>query len=151
MSENLQQEQPTAEQYPIINDRPPIFEKILAAFPGADNPNVLFAYDGAIYNPGAHKLPPELIDHESVHLDRQKEIGADVWWEQYINDGSFRYEEEYLAHLAELKSIVARMPNAKSRDNAVDHITRKLVAPLYDHKIPFHVAHARLRRGLRDG
>ena len=54
----------------IIIDRPPNFEVVRAAFPKAENPGVLFAYDGNIYNPTGNEIPPALIAHESVHLER---------------------------------------------------------------------------------
>jgi hypothetical protein len=55
----------------IIVARPPNFEQIHAAFPRADKPGVMFAYDGKIYNPSGGIIPPALIAHEEVHLIRQ--------------------------------------------------------------------------------
>jgi hypothetical protein len=42
----------------IIVDRPPNFDEVLAAFPNADKPGVIFAYDGHVYNPSGGVIPP---------------------------------------------------------------------------------------------
>jgi hypothetical protein len=71
----------------IIIDRPPNFEAIKAAFPKAENPGVMFAYDGNIYNPSGKTIPPALIAHEDVHLKRQSELFTpDSWWDLYLCD-----------------------------------------------------------------
>src|SRR5271157_279517 len=87
----------------IINARPPNFEQILAAFPNADKPGVIFAYCPNIYNPSGGVIPPALLAHENVHMERQTAWLQQKWWEQYISDSEFRYNEELLAHAAEFK------------------------------------------------
>ena len=119
----------------IIIDRPPNFEQIRAAFPRAENPGVLFAYDGNIYNPTGATLPPALIAHENVHLERQKGGWADAWWQSYINNSEFRYEEELLAHVAEFKAqLISSDRNFGAR--LLTHTAIRLVAPLYNYVPP---------------
>lgn len=119
----------------IILDRPPNFERIQAAFPKSVNPGVMFAYDGNIYNPSGIVIPPALIAHEQVHLDRQKVTGADMWWDMYLNDNEFRYEEELLAHVAEfLTQLTSRDRNFGAR--LMMHTALRLVAPLYNYQPP---------------
>jgi hypothetical protein len=135
----------------IIVDRPPNFEQIKAAFPKADGPGVMFAYDGNIYNPSGNVIPPALIAHEQVHLDRQKAMGprplsttqysgADLWWERYLEDSEFRYNEELLAHAAEFKVQRTRDRNFVAR-LMVDTALR-LVAPLYNYTPPVSLQQA---------
>lgn len=145
-------EETTEERIKIIQSRPPNFEKIAAVFHGAHGEDVIFAYGDAIYNPSGHKLPDELIAHEMAHCERQNEIGVDVWWDLYLTNSAFRYDEEYIAHLAELKHLISRaVKTSRGREAAIDHVARKLSAPLYEIKIPFHKAQAKLRRGLKNG
>lgn len=130
----------------IITARPPIFEQIQAAFPKSVNPGVMFAYDGNIYNPSGIVIPPALIAHEQVHLDRQKALdphpgsttqwsGADLWWQRYLEDCEFRYNEELLAHVAEFKTQrVTSDRNFGAR--LLTHIALRLVAPLYNYQPP---------------
>lgn len=118
----------------IIIARPPNFERIQDAFPKSVNPGVMFAYAGNIYNPSGIVIPPELIAHEEVHLKRQESFGADNWWNLYLVDSEFRYYEELLAHVAELKAFMIGDRNAKAR--GLMRTACRLIAPLYNYQPP---------------
>ncbi len=119
----------------IINERPPNFDQIQAAFPKAENPGVLFAYDGNIYNPSGIVIPPALIAHEEVHLNRQRNGGPNSWWDKYLVDSEFRYNEELLAHAAEFK--MQRSFNDRNFGARLLMATAlRLVAPLYNYLPP---------------
>jgi hypothetical protein len=119
----------------IIVDRPPNFEQVLAAFPNADKPGVMFAYDGNIYNPGGQEIPPALIAHEEVHLARQGMCGANEWWKHYLVNSEFRYHEELLAHVAEFK--LQRTSNDRNFGaRLLTYTAMRLVAPLYNYQPP---------------
>ncbi len=118
----------------IINERPPNFEQIHAAFPRADQPGVLFAYDGNIYNPSGNVIPPALVAHEEVHLHRQRDAGPTHWWDQYLTDNEFRYNEELLAHVAEFKHQKNGDRNASAR--LLMSTALRLIAPLYNYQPP---------------
>ena len=47
---------------------PPNFEAILAALPGAADPDVIFAYGDSVFVPSGRPLTPQLEAHEQVHL-----------------------------------------------------------------------------------
>jgi hypothetical protein len=131
----------------IIHERPPNFEQIHAAFPRADGAGVMFAYDGNIYNPSGIVVPPALIAHENVHLIRQARptvcASADQWWEWYINESDFRYNEELLAHVAEFKAQRYNDRNASAR--LLTATALRLVAPLYNYQPP-----RTLQQAMRD-
>ena len=118
----------------IINARPPNFDQIHAAFPRADGADVMFAYDGNIYNPSGNVIPPALIAHEEVHLRRQTTVGADHWWEHYLRDSEYRYNEELLAHVAEFKAQRVTDRNFVARLLLATAL--RLVAPLYNYQPP---------------
>lgn len=126
----------------IILDRPPNFEQVHAAFPRADQPGVLFAYDGNIYNPTGIVIPPALIAHENVHLKRQDRITPDTWWRAYIEDCEFRYNEELLAHAAELQNIFTVPGDRNARASLLMHTAIRLTAPLYNYQPPRSVGEA---------
>lgn len=118
----------------IIVDRPPNFERIKAAFPKAENPGVLFAHDQTIYNPSGVFVPPALIAHENVHLERQKKVGADRWWDLYLINSYYRYEEELLAHAAEFK--VQKTGDRNVSASLLMRTALRLIAPLYNYQPP---------------
>jgi hypothetical protein len=138
----------------IINELPPNFEQIKAAFPNADQPGVLFAFDGNVYNPSGIVIPPALIAHEEVHLYRQRslsfgfgrqsvEVGRctpERWWQEYIDNSEFRYREELLAHVAEFKHQKHGDRNASAR--LLMATALRLVAPLYNYVPPVSLQQA---------
>jgi hypothetical protein len=120
----------------IIVERPPNFDQILAAFPDADKPGVIFAFGEHIYNPSGKIIPAPLVAHEHVHLDNQKMyVNPELWWTMYIEDPEFRYKEELYAHVAEFKAQLAGLDrNRKSK--LLMATAARLVAPLYNYVPP---------------
>lgn len=135
----------------IIDARPPNFELIVAAFPDAAKPGVIFAYGDDIYAPGVKHLPPALWDHEAVHQRFQKNwpLGPEGWWDRYIEDPEFRYIEELRAHAAEYRAQLAGL-NRNQRAKLLMATAARLVAPLYAYKGKgINTAMADLRRELK--
>lgn len=119
----------------IIATFPPNYAEINRAFNIRGKP-VIFAYGDTVYNPSRVKIPPQLVAHEAVHLDRQ---GSDpkTWWDRYISDPQFRLEEEIPAHQAEYINLVER---GISVMQACDWIATRLASPLYGGLIDFDKA-----------
>lgn len=114
----------------VVDARPPNFEKIVAVFPGAADPGVIFAYGGKIYAPGRTKVTRELEAHERVHLEGQGSE-PDAWWEKYLRDEAFRADEEFRAHRAEYVVYCKRHIDPVKRAQVLRTIAAKLAAPLY--------------------
>lgn len=120
---------------------PPGFEAIVAAFPKASAPGVIFAYGNTIYNPSNIIIPPELMAHEEVHGARQtgrfsRYDAIDEWWDKYISDPEFRYTEELHAHAAELNVLKKRITDRNDRAKLVMQTAARLIAPLYNYGAP---------------
>lgn len=113
----------------IVNDYPPIYDEIDAAFSVRNLRGVIFCFGDIIYNPGGGTVTPSLIAHEEVHRDRQ---GSDVlgWWRRYIDEAEFRLSEEIPAHQAEYWHV-AEGANRAVRRRALKIVAKKLAAPLY--------------------
>lgn len=120
----------------IIVERPPNFDQILAAFPDADKPGVIFAFGEHIYNPSGKIIPAPLVAHEHVHCAHQSQfVKPELWWDLYIDDHDFRYSEELAAHVAEFKAQLAGLDrNRKSK--LLMATAARLVAPLYNYVPP---------------
>lgn len=118
----------------VVDARPPNFDAILAVLPEAANPGVMFAYGGKVYYPGGKgPLSRELDAHERVHIERQNALegGADKWWELYLTDAAFRYNEELFAHQAEYAMFCRRFANPIKRAQFLHKIATRLASPLY--------------------
>jgi hypothetical protein len=126
-------EQEHAEQ--VVIGLPPNFQKILAVFPAASGPNVIFAYGDTIYNPSGGNLPMAIAAHELVHLDQQKVAGgAEAWWDKYLVDKEFRFGEELQAHQVEYYwACSGANVDRNLRRRYLDLIAKRLSGPLYGH------------------
>lgn len=115
----------------VIFERPPNYAKIIAAFPHvADSKTVLFCYGNFICNPGRAELSSRDHAHEQVHCDRQ---GADpeAWWDRYLIDTAFRFDEELHAHVAEYAHAAGNAQHRRERRYYLNHIAARLAGPLY--------------------
>lgn len=111
---------------------PPNFATIAAAIPAARRPGVIFAYEDTIFAPtSGGPITPHLIAHEKVHGERQKAQGVEQWWNQYLVDLDFRYNEELLAHRAEYQSMISDAPNRQQRRACLKMISKRLASSLY--------------------
>ena len=127
-------------------ERPPNYDQVVAVFPLAANPGVLFAFGEDIFNPSKVNIPKWIIAHEYKHCARQFLTTPDIWWDEYLTDQSFRYHEELLAHAAEFqeaKSMAKRDRNVYAK--LFDRTARRVIAPLYNYQPP-----KSLRQALKD-
>ena len=117
----------------IVIARPPNFEEVLAVFPLAKNPGVIFTYGQTIYNPSGTHISAQLKAHEAVHAQRQgtneEEIRA--WWKRYLTEPMFRLEEELLAHRAEYRAFKGWTKDRNAVARELDTIAKRLSGPLY--------------------
>ena len=92
------------------------------------SPGLAFAWGNAIYVPGIRggMLPLPIYEHELVHCRRQLP-DVDGWWTRYLDDVAFRFEEERLAHRAEMLSLA----RSWGMSNALPKVAKKLRNPLY--------------------
>jgi hypothetical protein len=126
----------------IIKGFPPNFAALKKTF-GRLPSNVVFSYGDTIYAPGGQKLHPSIIAHEEAHGRRQLALGVTAWWDRYITDPAFRFEEELIGHRAEwqhFKSQQVPLPSATAQRNALDHMAKRLSGPLYGNIVGYEQA-----------
>lgn len=115
--------------------RPPNFLQIVKVFPKARGNLTLFAYADTIYvsSNSPARIPDFLVAHECVHLERQgwNKEGAKEWWDKYLTDEDFRYNEEVLGHRAEYERIIRYNTSEKFRIKVLESTTKRLTNPLY--------------------
>lgn len=119
--------------YPIIPEWPPNIDLLDEAFHVKDKPNVLYAYDGKIYNPSKVEIPEHIIVHETVHLVRQNDgnMTPGMWWTNYVNKPSFRLNEEIFAHRAEWGAFCKNFKDRNDRNRHLVFMSRRLASPMY--------------------
>jgi hypothetical protein len=110
---------------------PPMFAEIVATFPSAAGPGILFAFGDTIHNPSGIVIPPALIAHEEAHGARQLDVGVMLWWGKYLVDPEFRYREEVIGHVAEYKAQLPLVRDRNRRAQLLMSTAMRLTAPLY--------------------
>lgn len=116
---------------------PPNIEEIKKTFDIKDH-EVFFAYYPHIYNPLNVQIPLPIFAHEYVHLERQKDMGVELWWAYYLNDVKFRFEEELLAHREEYKAYSKLLnANRAMRRRALTGIAKRLSGNLYGKMVSY--------------
>ena len=86
--------------------KPPVWGALAARF----NPNwerTAVAYGDTIHA-ASLPLPVDVEVHERVHLHQHgyTQAGAAEWWERYLNDPQFRYEQELEAYREQYRFLV---------------------------------------------
>ena len=126
----------------IVNEKPPIWARAAEVFPLEGRE--IFAWDDTIYNPGGFTIPDWLIAHEEVHQGQQAG-DPEAWWEIYLVDAEFRFEQELAAHQMEYKVYCRGNRDRNKRLQYRRIVARKLAAPLYGSMITFADAMRRLK------
>lgn len=123
----------------IVAENPPLFDEINARFKIAGH-NVIFAWGDRIYNPKRIVIPPEIMLHEQVHMERQA-TDIEGWWRRYIADDAFRLDEEVLAHRAEFAALVRQHGGDRNtRRRCLNFVGLKLCSPVYGRMVALHEA-----------
>lgn len=117
----------------VVQGFPPNIEVIRSYFPLQGNE--LFAYGDTIYFPNGGDLPAALRAHEECHRDQQ---GKDVkaWWERYLIDSKWRFEQELEAHRVELATWTRHMKDRNMKTRLKNLVAHKLISPIYNYTPP---------------
>jgi len=114
----------------ISNTFPPNYDKIIKAIPAVKKqPRIIFTYGDTIHVPLPTNLPTELIKHEELHRDRQAEIGVDEWWNKYLADPEFRFQEELASY--RIQYHWAEMYRKDVREAILNDISKHLSGSMY--------------------
>lgn len=128
----------------IRPDFPPNIEEIRKVFPlkGGE----IFAWDGIIYHPMLTPLPQWLIEHEECHF-AQQDGDPEGWWERYLKDPEWRYEQELEAHQVEYASYCRNTKDRNARIRYLQLIARRLSSEMYGSVVDFRTAMWRIKGG----
>lgn len=109
---------------------PPNYKELNDRFHVRGKP-VIFTYGSIIYNPSRIKITPDLWAHEEVH--GQQQVIPKDWWRRYLDNPTFRLDQELAAHRAEYRWWNDRL----GRDHALHGIAMRLCGPLYGNMLSY--------------
>lgn len=122
----------------IKKEYPPNINDITAKFPLTLD--VVFTYGDTIYSPAGTELPKHLIVHESIHSKQQLAMGVEAWWKKYIEDESFRLEQELEAYAAQYKQFCKDKKVVTRQYYFLDLIAKDLSSALYGNLVDYNTA-----------
>lgn len=128
----------------IVKEFPPNYGVIVEALGDVSVHKPVFAYGGRIYNPFDVEIGPDLIAHESKHLQQQGS-DPDGWWIRYLHDDDFRLEQEIEGYGEQV--VYARNAGVRGAmlDWLLDSLARSLSSDLYGGIISFNHARCKIR------
>jgi hypothetical protein len=124
----------------IIVAKPPVYDRCDARFNIKGKP-VLFSWGDKIFNPANVDIPRYLLAHEAVHGERQLKMGIEGWWDAYLEDEAFRFEEERMAHRAEWLAY-SKWCKLEQRAPYLEAVAARLSGSLYGNMVTLDEARA---------
>ncbi len=126
----------------IVFKKPPIYNDLCAAF-NIRPVNVVYTYGDKIYNPDKLELPPEIIEHEKVHMKQQKAwmVNEDrkftpaLWWGKYLRDAKFRIDQEAKGYARQYDVICQDNHDRNQRARYLWGLASSLSGVLYNNEI----------------
>jgi hypothetical protein len=115
---------------------PPNIDAIEKVFPGVRKDcyvkGIFFAWGNTIFNPSRRPMPLEILAHEACHsIQHEQQFGPEAWWDQYLADKRFRFEQELQAHRIEYQDVLFQGGSRTLRRLQLASISERLAGPLY--------------------
>lgn len=143
----------------IVKGFPPNIDEIRDTFKLSGRE--IFAWGDTIYNPQGGELPPWLVAHEKVHKGQQEAMiheiaphtyiagagGPETWWERYLRDTKFRFDQELEAHQEEYRVFCKHHPDRNQRRAGLKSLAKRLSGKMYGNMVSFDKA----KRMIKDG
>lgn len=118
--------------YKISHEPPAIYEECRRRF-GVSFAQTIFTVGNTIHS--AKGISADVLEHELTHVAQQQD--PEAWWEKYLADPTFRYEQELEAYRAQYRWIVQ---NAPDRNIVAKHLVfyaKALSGPMYGNLVNF--------------
>lgn len=137
----------------IVTEHPPNFDDICKVFPSVrTNNNVLFCWGETLYNPSGGNISDSIMAHEELHSLQQKhgKLSPSSWWEKYLWDLTFRYDQELAAHAEEYLHFCKTHKDRNQQNLYLNLIGNRLAGPLYGNMVKVYTAIKNIRECATD-
>lgn len=102
--------------------------------------DVIFTY-GDLITTYRGAMTEDLLAHEQNHTIQQKEFGgADKWWKKYLEDDSFRLEQELECYRKQYRWLVNNIKNRQEVFFYLTHYAKSLSGEMYGDLVGFNKA-----------
>lgn len=108
---------------------PAIYQKCHEQF-GVDwDKGLAITYGDTVYS--KFPLAPDVAVHEAVHIEQQKKIGAENWWNEYLSSPAFRLLQEIEAYRAQVSFIKKTVKDRNTVFLLIRKLAFDLSGPMY--------------------
>lgn len=129
----------------IVKSYPPNYELVKLALPVTESN--IYCYGDTIYNPSGGYIPDDILYHENVHKEQQGDE-VELWWNRYLRDKDFRYEQELEAY-AKQYNLIKQHFSAQISKEALYELAKNL-STLYNIDISLHQAETSIRHKAKE-
>lgn len=114
-----------------------------------DLTNVLpmWTFGDTIYNPHHMDIDKAQLVHEAVHTKQQGEKPAE-WWDRYLSDAQFRFDEEALAYHAQYRLLNEILKDRNQLARLLHILAADLAGPMYGKLSTHQEARALIKKGV---
>lgn len=132
----------------VKEEFPPNYEQVAARF-DIRGKGVVFTYGDTLFSPGGTGIPPHLMAHEEMHMVQQKAPGMtpELWWEKYLNDDSFRLDQELEAYQCQFKFERPFLKDRNRKARFLHQLASALSSPIYGGIISYPEAYRLIQQG----
>ena len=125
-----------SKQYPPKH----IYDKAVEKWGVDFKKGIVFTYGDTIHS--AVPIPRDLMVHELVHVRQHREYpgGPDMWWERYLEDPKFRYDQELQAYREQWQWVKANIKDRNEQVRHVTHYAQCLSGEMYGSVVPYKEA-----------
>lgn len=120
------------------NQKPEIYDTLHEAFGVEWNQGIIITYGDTVYC--KYPLDTDKEVHEQVHIDQQAFYGVTEWWDRYLEDPQFRFEQELEAYKAEAEFVRKHMPDRNKRVQLIHRMCKDLSSSNYGNVCTFSEA-----------
>lgn len=127
-------------QIQIYKTPPPqwILDAVKEKFSAKWEDGVIFTY-GMIISNIEGIISEDTFKHECTHVAQQNAYGADAWWKRYLEDDTFRFEQELEAYRNQFDFAKLNCSSGQLLD-ILKHCAYTLSGPLYGNVVDYDKA-----------
>ena len=108
--------------------------------------DTLFPWAPDIYNPSGLAIPPDIMIHEAAHIAQQGN-NPEAWWQRYITDKQFRFDQELKANREQYKFVCKVLKDRNDRARALRTIARNMAGEVYALNVTMNKIMEMIRNG----
>ena len=131
-----------------IKHTPPkngIYEKAKKKW-NVDFDSVVFTYGDTIHC--KHGLSKDLFVHERTHVRQQAKYkgGPKAWWERYLEDDQFRYDQELAAYKVQYRWVKEHVKDRMEAFRLLRHFASSLSGEMYGSLVSYQEASIAIKK-----